>query len=98
MSDRPKSKRWVGPLIISLIVAAGLGYVLWTSAEAQQVAVEAIFLIFTVFTTPFVLESSVAILGLIAVITYNQWRMSKDGPDWVEMEVPVSDAKDVEVK
>ena len=85
---KPSPRRWIGPLVIALLVIAVVGYVIWSSPEAREVATESAFLLFTVFTTPFILETSVALLGLAAVMTYNQWRLSKEGDEWVEMEVP----------
>jgi hypothetical protein len=71
-----------------LVVATGLGFVLKNSPDAREVAGEAVWNLFRFFTTPFILETTVAIFGLLVVTTYNQWRRSKDGPEWVEMEVP----------
>lgn len=82
---------WIGPFVLVLLGLAGAGYLLWSSAEAREVALESAFLMFTVLTTPFVLETSVALLGLVAVITYNQWRLSREGDEWVEMEVPTAE-------
>jgi hypothetical protein len=78
---------WIGPLVLVLIGLAGVGCLLGSSSEAREIAVESAFLLFTVLTTPFVLETSVALFGLIAVLTYNQWRLSREGDEWVEMEV-----------
>lgn len=90
-----QSRSWIGPFVLVLLGLAGLGFLLWSSAEAREVAVESAFLMFTVLTTPFVLESSVAVCGLIAVITYNQWRLSRENDEWVEMEVrTVDDSED----
>lgn len=81
-----------GGLILTLVpafllVAAAAGG-LWYSPEARESAWQAFVLIFTFFTTPFILETSVAILGFIAVLSWNHWRMTKEGDGWVEMEVP----------
>lgn len=82
-----QSRSWIGPLALVLLGLAGVSYLLWSSAEAREVAVESAFLVFTVLTTPFVLETSVALFGLVVVITYNHWRLSREGDEWVEMEV-----------
>lgn len=87
-------KRWLGPLAISLIVLTGIGMLLSRSEEAREVAGSAMLSFFTFFMTPFVLESTVALLGLVALLSYNQWRREKDGDDWVEMEVPDQPAAD----
>lgn len=83
----PGFRPWIGPLVLVLLGLAGAGWLLWSNAEAREIAVESAFLLFTVLTTPFVLETSVALFGLVAVITYNQWRLSREGDEWVEMEV-----------
>jgi hypothetical protein len=41
-----------------------------------------------IITTPFFMEASFAILGLVIVITLNHWRISRDGDEFVEMEIP----------
>lgn len=40
-----------------------------------------------IVTTPFFMEGSFAILGLVIVIMLNHWRLSRDGDDFVEMEI-----------
>ena len=39
-----------------------------------------------IMTTPFFMEASFAILGLVAVITLNHWRQHKDGDEFVYLE------------
>ncbi len=39
-----------------------------------------------IITTPFVMETSFAILGLVIVIALNVWRQHKDGDDFVYLE------------
>lgn len=82
-------KRFLGPLAIILVIMTGLGYLLANSEEARDVTVSGVTTLFGFLTTPFILETSVALMGLVAVMTYNQWRMERDGDEWVEMEVPV---------
>ncbi|GAA5121932.1 hypothetical protein JIN84_01390 [Luteolibacter yonseiensis] len=41
-----------------------------------------------ILTTPFFMEASFAILGLVIVITLNHWRISRDGDEFVEIEAP----------
>ncbi|MDB6076173.1 MAG: hypothetical protein JWO89_3813, partial [Verrucomicrobiaceae bacterium] len=50
---------------------------------------DAMGLVFTFFTTPFILEPTIAIIGLMTVLVINQRRMDRDKDEWVEMEVPV---------
>lgn len=41
-----------------------------------------------ILTTPFFMEASFAILGLLIVIMLNHWRVSRDGDEFVELEIP----------
>jgi len=56
---------------------------------------------FGLLSTPFILEGTVAFVGLVAVMTYNQWRVTQDD-GWVimevkdETEVPTSTSKQEE--
>jgi hypothetical protein len=81
-------RRVAGYVFWFLLIGGTIATVLIKSEDAREVAGEAVWDLFRFFTTPFILELSVAIMGLLAVTTYNQWRRSKDGPEWVEMEVP----------
>ena len=81
-------KRFLGPFFIFLAALAGLLFLLSKSDDARDVIGTATLTFFTFLTTPFIMESSIALLGLVALLTYNQWRLQKDGPEWVEMEVP----------
>lgn len=89
-------KRLIGPAVIGSIVLGGSVAILYSSEEAREVAGEAVWNVFRFFTTPFILELSVALFGILAVMTYNQWKQSKDDPEWVEMEVPNKDEPEKE--
>lgn len=67
---------------------------LYFSAEARQVALEALGLVFTFFTTPFILETTVALISLSVVLMINNHRLEKEKDEWVEMEVPVTPKAD----
>jgi hypothetical protein len=81
---------WLPPLIVGLLFIGGISYAWQSSDEAKEILAKSFFTIAGTLASPFILETSIAIFGLIAVLTYNQWRRDKDGPDWVEMEVPSS--------
>ena len=74
-------------LPVALILVASI-VLLCLSSEARDVGAEAAGLVFTFFSTPFILETSVAVIGLILVLVVNQRRLEKDKDEWVEMEVP----------
>jgi hypothetical protein len=81
---------WLTPLIVGLLFIGGVSYAWQSSDEAKEILAKSFFTIAGTLASPFILETSIAIFGLIAVLTYNQWRRDKNGPDWVEMEVPNS--------
>jgi hypothetical protein len=62
--------------------------VAWKSNEiARELLAKSFMTLAGWLATPFILETSAAITGVIVVLTYNEWRRSKEGPEWVEMEV-----------
>lgn len=81
---------WLVPLLIGALFIGGIAYAWQTSEAAKEILAKSFFTIAGTLASPFILESSIAIFGLVAVLTYNQWRREKDGPEWVEMEVPDS--------
>jgi hypothetical protein len=74
--------------VLALPLAAGI-WILIESAEARGVTLEALRAMFGFFTTPFVLEASLAIGSLLAVLTWNEYRRNRDDADeWVTLSVP----------
>lgn len=67
----------------------GIYYAVQQNETAREVVGDAFAGLFGFFTTPFVLEISVALIGLITVVSYNQWRLSQEGDGWVTL--PESD-------
>lgn len=74
-------------LIQTLLLCFGsllaIGYLIRSNETAREVAVSTFGGIFGFLTTPFILEISSALLGLIIVVSYNQWRIDKEGDGWV---------------
>lgn len=77
---------WIAPLIVSLMVLSAAIMLLKTNETAREVAGESALTIFQVLTTPFVLETALALLGLCIVIAINHHRQKKDGDEWVYLE------------
>jgi hypothetical protein len=80
------SQAWIlinGVLVLMLL--CGGGYLIAVNEEAAEVASEAFWGVFTFFTTPFILESSLAIGALLAVGIINQRRIEREGDGWVLM-------------
>lgn len=80
-------RRHLPTLLPAGVIVGVVALVLWQSAEARQVAMDAAGLLFTFFSTPFILETSLCLIGLMLVLVINQRRLDKDKDEWVEMEV-----------
>ncbi|TLD69357.1 hypothetical protein FEM03_18490 [Phragmitibacter flavus] len=73
----------IGPIVCILAAIAGLAALVSFNPTAREVVLNTSIAIFTVFTTPFILEITSVILFFTALLTYNSWRQHKDGNDWV---------------
>ncbi len=85
-------RRHLPTLLLAAVIVGAFIFMLSRNEEARGLAFEAAGLVFTFFTTPFVLETTVALCGLILVLHVNQRRLEKEQDEWVEMEVPVRPA------
>ncbi len=85
----PTSRAWivVNCAVVLLLIGGG-GYLIATNEEAAEVAGTAFWGGFTFFTTPFVLETTVAILAILAVGIINQRRLEREGDGWVYLPKP----------
>jgi len=65
-------------------VATALVLLMRSSPEAAEVITGAFGLLASIFTSPFILEASLGLIGLVIVLTYNQYRRERDEKDeWV---------------
>lgn len=88
MSASVLPKRWwLMPLLTAIVFIGGIITAWQVSETAKEILAKAFFTIAGTLATPFILETSVAIGGLVLVLVFNEWRRLKNGPDWVEMEV-----------
>jgi hypothetical protein len=67
----------------SLLGMAALTALLVVSPTAREVALEAGTTLLGIVTTPFILESTIAIIFFCALMLINQWRLKKEGDGWV---------------
>lgn len=82
---------WLTPLIFTLVFAAGLVLVCMLSVTAREVLAKAFMTVAGTLATPFFLETSVALVGLVAVLVYNQWRRSQEEDEWVYLATTTPD-------
>lgn len=54
-----------------------------TNETAREVLAKAFMSIAGAVSTPFILEATVALSGLVIVLCINRWRMDKEGDEWV---------------
>jgi hypothetical protein len=78
---------WIAPSLVFGLFIIGCAIVAQVSELGRELLAKSFMTIAGYLATPFILETSAAITGFILVLTYNEWRRSKEGPDWVEMEV-----------
>lgn len=84
-----RSKPWSRSFAIFLLLVGLLyGLTRWivNDPTAREVVGGGLANVFGFLTTPFILEGAVAFIGLVVVMTYNQWRENQDD-GWVIMEV-----------
>lgn len=81
MSRRAPSFLW--PLLWSLLGLTALVTLLAVNATAREVGLEAFKTLFGIVTTPFILESTIALVFFCALMLINQWRLKKEGDGWV---------------
>ncbi len=76
-------RRFIVPLVCLLLFAGAVAALLMTSATAREVVLDWLQLAFTIVTTPFILETTVASLFLLGLLAFNRWRLQKEGDGWV---------------
>lgn len=87
---------WLVPLAFVALLIAGMVAVCMFSEIGREVLYKAVMYVLGFLSTPFILETSTLLVGLFVVVFINHLRMSKEGDDWVVMEVPVKKDEDLE--
>lgn len=87
MACGASSKRsWLEPTLWTVAACAALIALLWLNATAREVGAQTALALLQFFTTPFVLEISLAIIGLGIVLAINHLRMRREGDEWVYLQ------------
>lgn len=84
---------WVEPLVWSVVFVAGIVIAAIVNPAAREVILQGVGYLFAFFSTPFVLEASVAFTGLCIVLIINSRRIAREGDGWVVMEVKTTDVE-----
>jgi hypothetical protein len=78
--------KWLGWLLFALSLLGCGVWALSGNPEGQGLLLQALRAMFGFFTSPFILEASLACVGLLVVLTINEYRGKKEQADeWVEM-------------
>lgn len=72
---------WSAGFIVLIVIAA------YFDETVREVTLQGLAYFFTLITTPFVLEATVAFTGLGLVLIINSRREAREGDGWVMMEV-----------
>jgi hypothetical protein len=80
----PTSRFW---LVVNVAIVVGLlaagGYAIATNDEAAEVASDGLSGLFMFVSTPFILESTLALSAMVVVGLINQRRLHREGDGWV---------------
>jgi hypothetical protein len=90
-----KSPWWLESLLGSLAIILAVGIAAYVNETAREIAAQGLAYLFTFFSTPFVLETSTAFVGLCIVMFINNRRLEREGDGWVEMEITQPDKVEV---
>jgi uncharacterized membrane protein len=76
--------RWILFFLTLLVSVVTLAVLAWANPTASEMVFGAVGLLTSLFTSPIILEATVAFIGLIIVMTYNQRKLEREGKDeWV---------------
>ncbi|MBL9134008.1 MAG: hypothetical protein JNG86_22540 [Verrucomicrobiaceae bacterium] len=89
---------WISPVMWSLAFLAGLIIACVFSPDLREIVIEGLGYMWAFFTTPFILEASVFLIGLCVVLIINNLRIEREGDGWVEMEIKTDPGAKVDEK
>ena len=95
MPNSIPTRWWLTPLLSVIVLIGAATSICVASETAREVLTKAVMFIIGTVSTPFILETTVALVGLCAVITFNQWRLHKEGDGWVYLAQTEPDAASV---
>lgn len=79
------SRQYFWPVLWTVLSVVGYLVLLVCSPTAREVSGETARVLFSIFSTPFILEATVALIGIFIVLGINHWRLGKEGDGWVYM-------------
>lgn len=94
-SQKTHLSQLLWPAIWTLLGGGVFAYMLATNETTREVTFDSLKMLFSLLSTPFIMEFTCILIFLCALMTYNQWRLNKDGDDWVYMTFQESEPGDV---
>lgn len=85
---------WLWPVVWTGLTVASVVGLLWLSPTAREVALDSSRSLFLILTTPFIMETMLALIGLCIVMMINLRRQAKETDEWVYLEQPEPRADD----
>lgn len=84
-SQKTQLTQFLWPAIWTFLGGSVFAYMLATNETTREVTFDSLKMLFSLLSTPFIMEFSCILIFLCCLMTYNQWRLNKDGDDWVYM-------------
>lgn len=75
---------WIGVAAMVLLAGTALRLI-WSTELGRELLAKSFMTLTGYLATPFVLETSFFVLGWVLVLTWNEHRRRREGPEWVEM-------------
>lgn len=86
-----QSSGWLEPVLWALGLVIAITVAACVNDTAREITLQGAAYLFAFVTTPFLLETSAAFIGICVVFAINGRRIAKEGDGWVVMEVKKPD-------
>jgi|JI6StandDraft_1071083.scaffolds.fasta_scaffold97788_3 hypothetical protein len=86
-----RSSGWLEPVLWALGLVIAITVAAFVNDTAREITLQGAAYLFAFVTTPFLLETSAAFIGICVVFAINGRRIAKEGDGWVVMEVKKPD-------
>jgi len=83
---------WLESLLWTLCIGLVIGIAAYLNETVREVVAQGLAYMFVFLSTPFVLETTTAFIGICVVIAINNRRLEREGDGWVEMEITQPEA------
>lgn len=87
-----RSSGWLEPVLWTLAGVIAITVAACVNDTAREITLQGGAYLFAFVTTPFLLETSAAFIGICIVFAINGRRIAREGDGWVVMEVKQPDA------